>query len=1105
MKRNPSPFALRLFLSRSLLLAVLILAPGSLLLAPVAAQSASATLSGTVLDPNSAVVPGANITVTEVATGVQRTATTNNQGYFSVPLLKPSTYLLQVEHQGFLTAEVRDIILNVGGERALRIQMKVGDVKETVNITGETPLINESPAVATVVDRQFVENIPLNGRSFQSLIALTPGVVFTKANSNEQGQFSVNGQRASSNYFTVDGVSANIGTGATTGFTQSDAGAQPGLNAFGGTNNLVSVDALQEFRVLTSTFAPEFGRTPGAQVQIVTRSGTNEFRGTLFEYLRNDVFDANDWFANATRQPKPPTRQNDFGGVIGGPLFLPRFGEGGPAFWNGKNKTFFFFSYEGLRLRQPQTGITTVPSLNARATAPASMQPFLNAFPRPNGRDLANNFSEFNATFSNPSTLDSTGIRIDHTVNSKLTVFGRYSHAPSETVQRGGNRSLNTLLTGLVNTQTLTGGATFAITPTIINDFRLNYSRNKGAQVSQLDTFGGAMPPPDSALFPSFAPSGSSTFVFGLTGGTLSSFFVGKPAETVQRQINLVDTITVVTGAHQLKFGVDYRRLFPIFNRQQYSQQAGFNGGVNQALTGRASFAFISSFAGTRFPIITNVSLFGQDTWKLSPRLTLTYGLRWEVNPPPREKNGKDGLAINGIDDPTQLSFVLPQGTPIYKTTYDNFAPRVGAAYLLSNARGKETVLRGGFGIFYDLGTGLAGFGSSFPNTISTFLAPAGGLPFPFDLATAAPPPFPSLTPPINVGSSVVQAVDPNLELPYTYQWNFSVEQSLGPNQTISASYLGAAARRLYYLELLQNSNASFPGSVFVVRNLATSDYNALQLQFQRRLSRGLQALASYTWSKSLDTVSNDSSIFPDVRRVNLDQERGPSDFDVRHAFNAGVTYDIPAPIARGFGNAILRDFSIDTTFTARSATPVNIVTGMAAVGGDSGAASSSRPNLIPGISLYIYDPAFAGGTRINNIVPTPAQVAAAGCAPITPTNAKGPFCTPSTNRQGTLGRNALRGFGMWQMDLALRRQFNLTERLKLQVRAEAFNIFNHPNFGDPGANFNGTNALTSSQFGQSINMLGRSLGSSGVARGFNPLYQVGGPRSMQFALRLQF
>src|SRR5574341_621426 len=463
-------------LTAGCLLLTVLLAPDSWLLAPVFGQSASATLSGTVVDANGAVIPGATITVTEPATGVERTTTTNDLGYFTIPLLKPSTYLLHVEHQGFLTAEVRDIVLNVNDQRALTIKMKVGDVKETVNITGEAPLINESPAVGTVVDRQFVGNLPLNGRSFQSLITLSPGVVLTKASAFEPGQFSVNGQRSDSNYFTVDGVSANLGVSGGVGLGEQAGGTSPGLTVLGGTNNLVSVDALQEFRIQTSTFAPEFGRQPGAQVQILTRSGVNDFRGAVFEYFRNDALDANDWFANANRLPRPALRQSDFGGVLGGPII--------------KDRTFFFFSYEGLRLRLPQTAIVDVPSSAARQDPRASVavRQLLNAFPRPNGPDRNGGFAQFAASYSNPSNLDATSIRLDHTVNDNLTVFGRYNYAPSKTVERGGvGTTLSQLFPTQLDTETLTVGVTWAVTPKVNNEFRANYSNVQGSISFLLD------------------------------------------------------------------------------------------------------------------------------------------------------------------------------------------------------------------------------------------------------------------------------------------------------------------------------------------------------------------------------------------------------------------------------------------------------------------------------------------------------------------------------------------------------------------------------------------------------------------------------------------
>src|SRR6266508_2432030 len=376
------------------------------------AQSTTATLTGTVEDQNGAVIPGVSITIQNTATSFERQTATSDAGGFIVPLLPPGNYTVTVKRDGFTPVEIRNVILNVGDQKSLPIVLKAGGVTETV-------LINESPAVGTVVDRQFVGNLPLNGRSFQSLITLTPGTVLTKTNLNDQGQFSVNGQRSNANYFTVDGVGANIGVVAAVPQGQSAPGSLPGLTSSGGTNNLVSIDALQEFKVLTSTYAPEFGRTPGAQVSIITRPGTNKFSGTVFEYFRNEALDATDWFNNAKSLAKPALRQNNFGGVLGGPLYLPRFGEGGPSFTSGKDRTFFFSSYEGLRLRLPNTTTTPVPTLAARQAAVPAIRPFFDAFPIPNGRDFGNGTAEFIGSFSNPSSLDATSIRIDHYLGGK--------------------------------------------------------------------------------------------------------------------------------------------------------------------------------------------------------------------------------------------------------------------------------------------------------------------------------------------------------------------------------------------------------------------------------------------------------------------------------------------------------------------------------------------------------------------------------------------------------------------------------------------------------------------------------------------------------------
>jgi len=1044
------------------------------------AQSSTATLRGTVEDQNGAVIADVSIALVNTEQGTQRLTTSNTKGAFIFVLLPPGKYSLTATREGFAPVEMKNIAVNVADQVSVKISLTVGQISQSVEIVDGASLINQSPAVGTIINRQLIENLPLNGKSFHSLIGLTPGTVGTKTNFQSQGQFSINGQRPNANYFTVDGVSANIGVGAGSDLTSAGGGSLPATSSFGGTSNLVSLEALQEFKIQTSSYAAEFGRTPGGQVQIRTRAGTNDFHGTLFEYFRNDILDATDWFANSTARPKAILRQNDFGGTLGGPVLLPRFGEGGrqPGY-NGRNRTFFFFSYEGLRLRLPQTVIRRpVPTLTVRSNAPISLQPFLKAYPVPNGKDLGNGFAELNATFSDPSTLDATSLRIDHMFGSRLSLFGRYNYAPSESSQR--INSLSTVNTIPIRTETVTVGSTQTLTANVVNELLVNWSRNQAGNVFDIDSFMGAVPPPESLLFPSFASKQDSFYRFNVSAGSAGNarLEAGRNAENKQRQINLVDNLSASKSAHQFKFGVDYRRLTPVFGPSKYSLQPLFTGSAG-LLSGNTSNLFVSTSGDERSPLFKNFSVYGQDTWRITKRFTLTYGLRWEINPPPVEEGPNQPTVLTGIDNPATLA-LAPVGTPLWKTTYDNFAPRIGVAYELSRRNGREVVLRGGFGVFYDLGTGLAAnaFSTAFPFFAQNRVI---GAAYPIVNPAISAPPLLTRNLPANFK---VYAFDPELKLPYTYQWNFAAEQSLGAHQVVSASYVAAIGRRLLRSEQFFAPSANFTREVIITRNSATSDYHALQAQFRRRLSKGLQALASYTWSHSIDIASSDASFASPVAVIDVNSDRGPSDFDVRHSLTGAVTYNFPTPRLGSLANGILRDWSIDTIFTARTATPINVVTGTDPFGLGT---RIVRPDLIPGLPLYVDDPMAPGGKRFNNAV-DPARP---GC--------KGPFCTPTGTRQGSLGRNALRGFPVHQLDLAVRRQFNITEQLRLQFRGEVFNLFNHPNFADPVGD------LSVNDFGRSISMLGRSLGSGASEGGFNPLYQLGGPRSVQLGLRLLF
>jgi len=1023
------------------------------------AQSTNAGLTGRVTDPSKAAIAGAKVAAIRMETNFRYETVSNASGEYVLTNLPPGTYRLEVERAGFKKLIKPDVILHVQDALPIDFEMTLGEMSDSVTVRAYLlPIETESATVSTVVDRTFVENLPLNGRSFQTLILLSPGVVVTPTALDNQGQFSVNGQRADANYFTVDGVSANFGVTGFFPLLQSAGGALPALTAWGGTNSLVSVDALQEFRIQTSSFAPEFGRTPGGQISIATRSGTNQFHGTLFEYFRNDVLDAKGWFANFNHLPKPAERQNDLGGVVGGPVF--------------KDKTFFFFSYEGLRLRQPVTQTTAVPDAASRQQAPAGTQPFLNAYPVANGAELGSGLAQFNASYSNPSSLDAYSIRLDHIINSKLSLFGRYNYSPSTLKQRAAPFTSTALsTTDLVDSSvhTFTVGLTQLIKPTMSNEVRANYSNHRLGTEFALDNFGGAVPPPDSLLFPSGFSSANAAFLLLINGA--GEYGQGKAATDEQRQINLIDNLSVTQGSHQLKFGIDYRWLAPItspFAYRQFAQFSGVTAAPGGALSGTAAFAQPAAFQATTL-LSQNFSFYGQDTWKLTNRFTVTYGLRWDINPAPKGKNSaSDPFTVTGLNNPPDI-VLAPRGTPLYDTTYGNVAPRVGAAYQLRQAGNWATVLRGGFGIFYDLGSGsLGGASTFFPYAATKSLLLAA---FPLSPQNAAPPVI-TTNPPANT----VLVADPHLKLPRTYEWNVAVEQSLGSNQSLSLTYVGAIGRDLLRITNLFNVNPNFL-VLELTDNSATSDYHALQVKFQRRLSRGLQALASYSFSHSMDIASTDST----ANEVNTprmvdspDADRGDSDFDIQHSFTAGVTYDLPSLGSQKTMRSLIGGWSVDTFILARTAPPDNIVAGTFFA---DGVALTPRPNVVPGVPLELFGSQYPGGKIFNSAA----------------------FSAPPAGQQGDFGRNVLRGFGATQVDLGLQRQFHLTEKLGLRFRSEFFNIFNHPNFGNPNS------MLTSPLFGHSTQTLANSLGSGGANGGFNPLYQIGGPRSIQLALKLQF
>jgi len=1018
-----------------------------------------AALLGVVVDPSGAVIPEAQLSVISQRTGAVHSTLTTTSGQFQLDSLPPGEYAVEVEKLGFNKLHIDKVVLSVRDRQSLRLSLEVASAATAVvNVTSEAQGVSTESSVATVLEHDYLTNLPLNDRSILSLVLMAPGV--TSDAGNGAGDIHVNGLRANTNYYTLDGVS--VGSGGAPG-NAVFGGLGVGGGGFGGQfgtvvggttsdSNATSIplDGLQDVRIQTSAFAPEFGRSPGAQVSMTSRAGTDKYHGSIYEYFRNGDLNAAQWFANASGLKTTAMHENRYGATLGGPV---------PA----AGKTYFFLSYEGLHFLSPQVAIDSVPDLATRAAVPVKTQPFLKAFPIPNGPELGGGSAQFEGVFSNPIDTKSGSARLDHTFNSHQALFARYSYISLDANTRA-VASPNVVNYNDSKYQSLTVGLLSTPKATVTNDLRLNVSLNSGNTYGVMDSFGGAVPLTDSLVFPNGITQQNGQFNFSILGA--SGYTYGNRSKNRQNQANLVDGVTLIAGNHAYKIGVDVREILPTYYKQLYDSSVTFNGiaptTTGGLLTGLATSAVIDSNLQEVFPEFLNFSSYFEDTWKTTSRLTITYGLRWDINPAPSTRSGPLPLAVSNSQ-----YFPLTQAQPLYSTQWKNVAPRFGAAYQVSAKQGHETIVRFGYGWFYDVGYGLINsVFSSIPYSNSRIVT----LPvFPLTPANLSPPGLNPVEPYTRVSTAINDLAAPKVQ-----ESTLAVEHYFGQSQALTVTLVHNTGSNL----LLSATSASFNAQYDLltqIGNGGSSDYNGLQVQYRRRLSTRLNAQAAWTWGHALDTSSNDAGFGAGF--ASFAGSKGPSDYDVRHTITASGSYLIPN--ANGFLKPLTNNWFIEWNGSFRTGLHFYVV-GVSSTTSNSGSTNigvfgQSRPDLVPGMSIWIGDPHAPGGMRLNSAA----------------------FSAPAGFGEGNLGRNALRGFDASQLDISLRRQIAITERVRLNISAEAYNIFNHPSFANP-TRFEGAN-LASPDFGIATQTLNQSIS------GGTSINATGGSRTLEMVVRLVF
>lgn len=1065
-------------MSRILKCAFALLAVFASLSCSLWAQTGSVT--GRVTDASGAVVPGTQIRIIQEATGVERTVTANDVGYYTVPLLLPGEYRMEVEQPGFRGVTRRGIILQVDQRAEINFILEIGSVSEQVEVTADAMQLNTVEASqGQVIDNRRIVEMPLNGRDYNQLALLSAGAVQPLADSR-YGGFSSGGLRVTQNNFILDGVDNNATELA--GAQRQSEMVKP------------SVDAIQEFKVQTNAYSAEYGRAMGSVVNVTTKSGTNDLHGTAFEFLRNEKLDAKNFFDPADRD-KPPFKRNQYGFSIGGPVYIPKF-------LDGRNKIFWFGDYEGTKIRESNTATSTLPTLRMRSgdfgelltqnnrsiidpttgaafasnIIPLSRQDpvartLMGLYPNPQNNNLAVNYVHNSPLKQDVGKFD---MRFDVIATSKDNFSYRYSQqdlfAPAALALPvpafSGEYDFST--------QGKNTGATWnhIFSPNLIMslrgawNFALFIRNNPAAAGTELLNAKYGIPGGNNTL-----PGGMS--MMNITGYRSLGIGGSNPVDRDSQNRQLMGDATWTAGKHTVKFGGSVLRsqnnIHNIRNEiGNYTFNARYtNDGAADFLLGLSSAYNWSSRLQVDLRA-WNFGAFVQDDWKITPKLTLNLGARYEVTLPLIDKYDRMGIFDTYTDpDNPRLIYAGAEGSSRFnramiRTDKNNVMPRVGFAYKLN----EKTVVRSGYGVFFmymePMGDAEFLIGNP-PNAFGVALASSATVPA---VVLNQGPADGALTLQRATGLTFV-SYERNPNQSYAQQWNFNIQREMGRDWLLEVGYSGVkgthlvqryddnyspagpgninAKRRYQSAEIPGTGIVTSPlGGVQGYHHNGNSIYHAMLTKVEKRFSQGFTLLTSYTWSKAIGDTCGGSAQgsttgcgFQDIRNLRL--ERSVDNQDVPHRFVVSGVYELPFGRGRSFGanmprvtQAMFGGWSIGSIVTAASGRPYNVT-----VAGNPANTGSilvvNRPNVNG-------DP-YGIDRSLERDFDTSV------------------FTTPGQYTIGTAGRNILRQRGQFGWDFSALKEFRFTEQLMAQFRFEAFQFTNTPRFGQAG-NAVGTNAF---------------------------------------------